>query len=90
MRKSVKTPGEKSKWCKKESSRELTKKTKKNVFPLSQFSTAVIICGSMQLPHHEVIQQNGEYNSATLYNNMDTNAEVSEHITAKIFVTRKQ
>lgn len=38
-----------------------TKNKEKWVSPIT-VSTAVIICGSTQLPHHKVIQQNGKHN----------------------------
>lgn len=65
----------------KEGSIKLTKE--KCVSPQT-VSTAVIICGSMQLPHHKVIQQNAKHNTATTYTITDTNTKVSEHISAEM------
>lgn len=61
----------------------------KCVSPLT-ISTAVIICGSMQLPHHIVIQQNGKHNTTANCHNTDTNTAVSEHVTAKILWLKKK
>lgn len=57
----------------KEGSRELTKKQKQRQMCVSPLAvlTAIIICGSMQLPHHKVIHKDGKHNTATTNNNTD-------------------